>query len=193
MKLLLRNACSLAAFVFSGTAFAGTLNLSPGACAEEVVVCWTISGDNSQPDAGDLAAIIGGGITVDDLNQLYKSEFDTGDEFGPFSDDYNTAYADNGPEDAWITWLEGDSIDCSEGCFLVVKDGNHAPSVYIFDISAWNGTDTIDLTGFWADKGAISNVSIWGGDSSTVPEPGTLTLFGLGLIGMGLMRRRRII
>ncbi len=35
--------------------------------------------------------------------------------------------------------------------------------------------------------------TFWIADAAPVPEPGTLALFGVGLAGMGLMRRRRIV
>lgn len=42
--------------------------------------------------------------------------------------------------------------------------------------------------------GCMENTGTWGidlyGKSVSVPEPGTLTLFGLGLIGMGFARRK---
>lgn len=54
------------------------------------------------------------------------------------------------------------------------------------------------LTGTWsfsqgagANGGGLSNVGIWTTGPRQVPEPMTLGLLGLGLAGVGLMRRRR--
>ena len=49
------------------------------------------------------------------------------------------------------------------------------------------------MSGFWPAQGAISHVGIYGGGDGTyeLPEPGTLGLLGLGLFGMGVMRRKK--
>ena len=183
----------LGALAFSGTAAAGTLDIQPSDCAAADAdyvlgtTCWTTD-VNSQPTSSSLSTLTG--IPEADLDELYKAEVGGSDD-----PNYDTTFANTAldPQDAKIVWKGPGTADCAtETCILVVKDGKQSPAVYVFDITGWNGTDTINLTGFWPNQGAISNVSIWGGGgSTTVPEPGTLALLGLGLFGMGVMRRRR--
>jgi hypothetical protein len=56
---------------------------------------------------------------------------------------------------------------------------------------SWDGRETLELQGFWPDKGAISNVSLWG-VQNPIPEPATIALFGAGMAGLaGVMRKRK--
>jgi hypothetical protein len=130
------------------------------------------------------------------LQLLYKQDVG-GPESGSFAGSYSTAFFNSptDPADATITFTGGAAITCGV-CYLIIKDGNQQPSYYFFDLTAagWNGTDSIILTGFWPNQGAISHVAIWGSSSDrSVPEPGTLGLLGLGLAGIaaGIRRRRK--
>lgn len=83
--------------------------------------------------------------------------------------------------------------------FFDINDPNDPNAVVEF----LPGFDFDNIAVFTSDAGAVGgsvNVSFGGqnldltavfGVSNAVPEPGTLALFGIGLVGLGYMRRRR--
>jgi hypothetical protein len=165
-----------------------------------------ISNDTSVLSGSDVAGLFGTSATLD---LLYKAEVPgaTGGaitEEGLFQDSYATQFGfvagddPTDPSSALLTYDGGSDpvIACPE-CYLVVKDGNASPSQYLYDLGyatnsgIWDGMETIEMTDFWPQSGAISNVAIWGERSEQeIPNPGTAALLGLGLLVMALGARR---
>lgn len=136
----------------------------------------------------DIDIEIASWIGTDD--ELYKKEVDGGFEFGSFAGSYETEFFNEplDPAEATISYVGPLSI--TDPSYLLVKDGASVPAWYLFDISAWNGTDYLFLENFWPQSGAISHVSIYGGET-VIPEPTSLLLLGTGLAGLGLIVRRK--
>lgn len=124
---------------------------------------------------------------------LYKANFG-GAEEGSFTSSYemNWTLDDGEPSGGTLSWLLDTSYIVCGDCYVAVKDGNIDPRYYFFDISAlWDGQEDLVFSNFWSNgRGAISHISIWGSPAVEVPEPGTLGLLGLGLMGLAYSRRR---
>ena len=149
-----------------------------------------IGTDNSNLNANEIEDVVGTSLN---LTELYKQDVG-GPESGGFASSYVTTFSNSpsDPSDALIDYIGGSAITGFEELYLYVKDGEHDPAFYVFDISGWNGTDDLVLEGFWPQGGAISHVTILGGGTSTnVPDGGaTMALLGLGLGAIGFVRRK---
>ncbi len=154
------------------TSYAGlaqaVLNITPATTPQ-----WTTN-INKQLSESELKTLVkyNGSLT-----QVYKANVGSKDkpdtvEEGIAQSFYATTFANIllDPADATITWNGPSWIDCP-ACYLVVKDGNHDPVQYVFNIGAWNGQETINLTNFWPGNGAISHVEIWSSVSAWSPNP----------------------
>lgn len=195
MKKLLSVGFSV--FLVVGLAF-----VSPGSALPIDPGDFTDSGDETS-NSGVITAVESylGLELGTDLFSLYKSNVG-GPEEGPLWDSYETTFfqdpatdptEDLDPVGANIEY-DGPPdpyVDVSSGAWLIVKDGNHSPGWYLFDLYSlgWDGMDIIELTDFWPGKGAISHVEILGA-TSPVPEPATLLLLSSGFLGLAGFRRK---
>ncbi len=163
------------------TGHAWALSITP-----DTTPTWTGS-ETANMSASEIAAKVGFSGT---LEELYKIDVDDMQESGSFASSYSTVFdrTPDDPQDATISYISGAYIT-GNPLYLYVKDGNSTPAYYIFDITAWNGQDTIELTGFWPQRGAISHLTILG--VTAVPEPAALILLGLGLLGIAGIRKMK--
>ena len=185
---MLMAVLGMAFMVLSMMSSASALTINPSS-----LPIW--SGDiPNNPKADDIPGIVG---SIAPLFELYKQDV-SGPESGDFASSYETAFDNTptDPEDAVITWVEGMPFISGSPLYLLVKDGSQTPIWYIFGLNIgaspllpWNGQETIYLNNFWPGNGAISHVSIYG--PTSVPEPSTLLLLGSGLIGLGILGRKR--
>jgi hypothetical protein len=170
----------LAATMLVPASIAEALEITP-----DTVPQWT--GDETSTLAALAEAATECGCVLG--TEQYKAEVGDGEE-GPLAGSYETSFLStpSDPSGANIVYVGGPFL--TGQMYLFVKDGNESPAWYLFDLTAlaWDGQETLELSGFWPAQGAISHVSLFG--ATSVPEPATLSLLGMGLLGLAALRRR---
>ena len=83
-----------------------------------------------------------------------------------------------------LTCAAGQNDDCTSLVFM--PDGNNQTAWLFFNepFTPGTGPDTLSFGVVVQGLGTIIQYP-------TIPEPGTLAIFGVGLAGLGFMRRRR--
>jgi hypothetical protein len=183
MKKLL--GCLLCVMLLAFGAQAHALSITPASTPQ----LWGLETSQSA-----INAIIAS--TISPAVELYKQNY-MGSEDGPLAGSYTTTF--NGdPNGATISYDGGDYV--GQPAYLLVKDGSGPPGWYLFDLTgvttpippktpAWDGQETLELSGFWLGNGAISHVTLYG--TQSVPEPTTMLLFGSGILFVGAFGRKR--
>jgi len=178
----------VAAAYMGASAFA--LSITP----ESLLQQWNGAIQLNPLDASQVETVVG--LSAGSLTEVYKSNVDgssgVGSDEKAFAASYDTTFSNtaNDPADALIDYISGNSISGAP-IYLGVKGGRGTPSWYIFNISSWNGTEDISLTGFWPENNSISHVAIFTGRSTNVPDGGsTLAFIGFAVAGLGFLRRK---
>jgi PEP-CTERM motif len=149
----------------------------------------------------DLSAAVGGFALTLDFNDAFVSGTDfTNDPDGTmgalpldlsggFSGSSLDLYflADAGETEGSLGASQGSTFTLARVSFLGVAHGLSPLTLSNVVLSNWDGTET--LAGVESVNGEICVGE--GGCERAVPEPGTLALLSLGMLGMGLARRRR--
>ena len=160
-QITLEGSCQLSTVHFY---YLGVLGGSDDACAG-----WTEGNDSQVQTQAEVFNFIETEWLFSNVGELYKED---------------------GPEGTGEWTNSGSELDFTFGPYtnfvLALKAGS--------EFSLWLYRGTADAFSFNLVPGTVQGLShftIYGGDETTVPEPGTVFLLSTGLLGMAALRRRR--
>lgn len=129
-------------------------------------------------------------------NRIAKNDIIDAEDGGQSQQTSQQITVDFGDEvDADGDWSYSGDFSNWDSFFLVTKAGNPGWAAYYFDdldgLNSLEGTFTIPWNAPSGKPPALSHLDLYAKTVAQVPEPATLGLMGLGLLGLGLRRSRR--
>jgi hypothetical protein len=174
----------------AGVAFAPAANAVALTCGQftlgDATECTgPFVGNDPYPGSIDVFGSIWTAVDKDDAADVtVGNDVDTGN---PESWFYWSPAAGQSPTDARSgTWTLDPAIwTLFDRLMIALKAGNEY-AVFVLEVG--------DLDGIWSTaQNGLSHASLYGvpGDDQQLPEPGTLLLLGVGLLGIGAVRLRK--
>lgn len=179
----------------------------------------TVPFDGGPPPPNDCSGVFGQGFENCEVNGssiIAKYEFEDDGSLSPAGDDPNPQinslfpsvepgdFSFTGTDSGSGTWSYNQTGADPDVRYWVAKGGPDGFNLFYVVDDAFDGlcagsfeAECLDLalaqtSGDWSTlSGGLSHLSFYDTATSSVPEPGTLGLIGAGLLGLGLIRRRR--
>lgn len=122
---------------------------------------------------------------------IYKRESGGGQDFGSFGSITGSEFVVSIDANTNVlTWTYTPGAGDPEIHYFDIKQANGFALFY--DLTAPITTFTVDLDTYFPNNPGFSHVTFFDtGSTPQVPEPATLAVFGMGLLGLGLAARRR--
>jgi hypothetical protein len=189
MTKMTKTLLAVAAAVFAGTLNAATCGTSQRtATLDSADSCTTAGEETGTPQAADVLAKYPG--------SAWSKRGELSGSNG--TNDLFTVTASSWGNNVTGTWAINPSFWTSYGeAVITMHVGNGAgdPDWWFFDITQGATAGTFSYDKLNGGGGGLSNLFLWSRGTPPpppeVPLPGTLGLLGLGLVGLGAVRRRK--